>query len=289
MISIQEHIEELLGLSSSQMQRVHGGDISDAWCFASGDQRYFLKVNDATRFPGMFAKEARGLQALRMASAISIPEAIACQTVDNRQYLLLQWIERGQPQPDFWESFGSALALQHLQEQAFFGWHEDNYIGSLHQPNTRHASWQAFFTECRVMPLVTRLFERGLMGLKDVAAAERMCHRIDEIFPHEPPALLHGDLWSGNYLIGHDGYAWIFDPSLYCGHRELEIGMTRLFGGFDGRFYKAYHLSYPLAPGWEDRLPIAQLYPLLVHAMLFGGHYISSALAVFKQFRTYGE
>lgn len=284
MISIQEHIEQKLGIAIRKMTPVHGGDISDAWCCETAQQKFFLKVNDAVRFPGMFESEAHGLNALRQASAISIPEVVAYDTVDNRQYLLLQWIDKGHAAPDFWESFGASLAFQHQQEQSFFGWTEDNYIGSLLQTNSQYGNWRDFFAECRVMPLVKKLFDARLFTMNDAAASEKLCRHIDDLFPAEPPSLLHGDLWGGNYAVGADGYAWIFDPAVYCGHREIDIGMTQLFGGFDKRFLKAYDLAYPMAPGWESRMPVAQLYPLLVHAVLFGGHYPGAALSVIKRF-----
>lgn len=284
MKSLQEHIEEKLGLSVTGVRQVRGGDISHAWCFETAHQRFFLKVNDASRYPEMFQKEARGLQALRNASALAVPEVADVGEVESTQYLLLKWLEKGHSKDDFWEAFGTGLAFQHQQEQSFFGWVEDNYIGSLPQCNTQQKSWGIFFAECRIMPLIKKMLEAKAFTMNNVAAAEKLCRRIDDLFPPEPPALLHGDLWGGNYAVGADGYPWVFDPAVYCGHREMDIGMTQLFGGFDKRFLKAYHLAYPLAPGWERRMPVAQLYPLLVHGILFGGHYVGAALSVIKQF-----
>lgn len=284
MISIQEHIEKKLGIVIRKMVPVHGGDISQAWRIETEEAKYFLKVNDTDKLPGLFAKETRGLQALRLGTTISVPEALAWDVVDNRQYLLLQWIDKGHPQPDFWEAFGTSLAIQHQQEYSYFGWMEDNYIGSLPQLNTRHQSWGTFFTACRIQPLVKRLVDAGSFSRADMLSAEDFCKRADDLFPHEPPSLLHGDLWSGNYCIGSDGYAWIFDPAIYCGHREMDIGMTKLFGGFDEKFYKAYNQVYPIQAGWQERLPLAQLYPVLVHAVLFGGHYVQNALGIIKKF-----
>ena len=134
------------------------------------------------------------------------------------------------------------------------------------------------------MPLVKTLFDSGRFSLKDVDNANSFCKNLREIFPAESPSLLHGDLWGGNFLITAPGKAAIFDPAVYFGHREMDIGMTKLFGGFDQRFYDAYNEIYPLEKGWEKRLPLTQLYPLLVHAVLFRGHYISQARAIIKQF-----
>jgi fructosamine-3-kinase len=131
---------------------------------------------------------------------------------------------------------------------------------------------------------VKKLFDAGDLSATDIRDADLFCNNIRTIFPGEPPSLLHGDLWAGNYMITSTGYAAVFDPAVYCGHREMDIGMTKLFGGFDQRFYDAYNETYPLEKGWENRLPITQLYPLLVHAVLFGGHYISEVKHVFSVF-----
>jgi len=131
---------------------------------------------------------------------------------------------------------------------------------------------------------VKKLFDAGDLSAKDIRDADLFCNNLRIIFPAEPPSLLHGDLWAGNYMIISTGYAAIFDPAVYCGHREMDIGMTKLFGGFDQRFYEAYNETNPLEKGWENRLPVTQLYPLLVHAVLFGGHYIESVKNILKAF-----
>jgi fructosamine-3-kinase len=172
----------------------------------------------------------------------------------------------------------------HKQPQEYFGLNEDNYIGSLDQNNDQYSEWYSFYTECRIKPLVKKLFDTGDFSATDIRDADLLCNSLKTILPIEPPSFLHGDLWAGNYMIISSGYAAIFDPAVYFGHREMDIGMTRLFGGFDQRFYEAYNEAYPLEKGWEKRLPITQLYPLLVHAVLFGGHYISDVKHIFSAF-----
>jgi len=264
---------------------MRGGDISDAYCLYGGNEKYFLKVNNANRYPGMFEKEARGLNALaKQLPALVIPGVIQNGVVDQRQYLLLQWIEKGLPGKDFWESFGRSLALMHLSIRDYFGWEEDNYIGSLQQDNSRHSQWHIFFSQCRILPLAKILFSSGAFSKKDLTAAESFCNQSNQWFPPEPPALLHGDLWGGNYMISATGCAAVYDPAVYYGHREMDIGMIKLFGGFDQRFYAAYQEVYSMEQNWIQRLPLTQLYPLLVHAVLFGGHYVNSAREILKQF-----
>lgn len=275
-------------LSVDSCHEVHGGDINRAYCVVSGHQRHFLKINDAGRYPGLFNKEAGGLEALSAELStpeqlIAIPAVIKFGTAGNWQYLLLDWLEKGQPSVGFWEQFGRSLALLHQKNQPFFGWHEDNYIGSLIQKNDRAASWPRFYGEQRILPLVSALVDRGVFSVRDQAAAESLCKKLNSLFPDEPPSLLHGDLWAGNHMPLCSGKPAIFDPAVYFGHREMDIAMSRLFGGFDEAFYSAYNSVYPLQNGWLKRLPLTQLYPLLVHAVLFGGHYVSGARNIIRQ------
>jgi fructosamine-3-kinase len=272
-------------LTITKYEPVHGGDINRSYCLYTRDAKYFLKVNDAKRYPGMFEKEASGLNSLRNNFTGRIPQVIKSGVILQQQYLLLEWIETGKLKEDTWARFGRALASMHQQAQPYFGWEYANYIGSLPQYNTKHDSWHLFYTECRVMPLVQLLFNTGAFSKHDLAISELFCKKIEKLFPHDSPTLLHGDLWSGNFMITATGDACIYDPAVYYGHREMDMGMTKLFGGFDQRFYDAYNEIYPLEKNWLQRLPLTQLYPLLVHAVLFGGHYTGSAGEIMKRFR----
>lgn len=272
------------GLQADRTTVIHGGDINEAWQIACADKTYFLKINNAGLYPGMFQAEAAGLEALRNNSNLYIPAVIKSGKASNKQYLLLEWIEKGQPATDCWENFGRELARLHQKAQPFFGWTSDNYIGRLKQPNNKQDTWDEFYTEYRIMPLVEMLFNKGLFNRTDINAAGHYCNQLDSLFPVEHPSLLHGDLWSGNYTITPDGQACIFDPAVYFGHREMDLGMTRLFGGFDERFYAAYNEVYPLEKGWEKRLKLTEAYPLLVHAVLFGGFYTGRAREILSYF-----
>ena len=272
------------GLNVQRHERVHGGDINDGYCLISPEGNFFLKVNDNSKYPAMFEKEARGLDLLRKNSSFVIPRVIAQGTTDEKQYLVLEWLERGSPEKDIWEKFGQALAMMHKQAKQYFGLDEYNYIGSLKQVNDQRGDWSSFYAECRIMPLVELLLNKSMVSSKDAKSAQTFCNNLENIFPVEPASLLHGDLWAGNYLIHSSGQATIYDPAVYFGHREMDIGMTKLFGGFDQQFYASYNHYYPMEKDWQRRLPVAQLYPILVHAVLFGGHYVSSALSIIKQF-----
>jgi len=279
-----QHIFKECDLNVQHYELVYGGDINKAYCLFTSAGKYFLKINDEGKYPGMFSKEANGLDLIRKNCELVIPQIIKVGVCNQQQYLLMEWLEKGVTQKNMLENFGTGLATMHKQPQKYFGLNEDNYIGSLKQFNDPLNEWYSFYAECRIMPLVKNLFEAGNFSKTDIKDAEFFCKGLKNIFSPEPPSLLHGDLWSGNFLISSTGYAAIFDPAVYFGHREMDIGMTKLFGGFHQRFYDLYNDTYPLEKGWEKRLPIVQLYPLLVHAVLFGGHYISSVKDILKAF-----
>lgn len=258
-------------------EKIQGGDINDAFCLITSVGKYFLKVNDKNKYPLMFEKEARGLELLQKNCSIIIPQSVKSGITDDKQWLILEWLEKGIPQKKMWQKFGEALAIMHKKPKNYFGFNEDNFIGSLKQLNKEHTDWVSFYTECRIMPLVKTLFDQGDFSSKDIQLANSFCKKLESIFPKEPASLVHGDLWAGNYLVHSSGYAAIYDPAVYFGHREMDIGMSKLFGGFDQQFYNSYNETYPLEKDWQKRLRVTQLYPLLVHSVLFGGHYISSA------------
>src|SRR5436190_16236484 len=179
-------------LTITQYEPAHGGDINRSYCLYTRDAKYFLKVNHATLYPGMFEKEAKGLKALvKNTEAIRIPQVIKYGLTGQDQYLLLEWIETGKPGNDSMQKFGRAIAIMHQQKQPYFGWEEDNYIGRLPQYNTKYDSWPLFYSECRVMPLVQVLFNTGAFTKQDIVVAESFCKKLNQLFPQEPPALLH--------------------------------------------------------------------------------------------------
>lgn len=266
---------------------VSGGDINQTFLVVTDNGNYFLKINDASAFPQMFEKEAEGLQALREATDLKVPQVIANGEIKNKQYLLLEYLVKGSPGDNFWQQFANGLVQLHKSTCDSFGYKSDNYIGSLMQANVGYADWATFYGEQRIMPLVKKLFNTRIFSALEIRNAERLSDRIKNIFPDEPPALLHGDLWGGNFMVAvsrNSVLPAIFDPAVYYGHREMDIGMTLLFGGFDYRFYDAYHAGYPLTPGWKQRVDLTQLYPLLVHAVLFGGSYISRVKQILGRF-----
>lgn len=170
------------------IRSVSGGDINKAFYIETTDNNQcFLKVNDAVPYPRMFEKEAQGLKLLHQNTTLNVPNVLQVGCGETKQFLLLEWIEKGMPKQDFWEQFGTALAKMHKKPQLFFGLEEDNFIGSLPQLNTKCESWGEFYTNNRLMPLMQKLYSRGQMNEKDIAAVENLCKKIDEIFPRSRP------------------------------------------------------------------------------------------------------
>lgn len=273
-----------LNLNIKNVSTVHGGDINKAYCIEADKGKFFLKINDAAGYPGLFEKEATGLKALAATNTLPVPEIIQYGTEDNLQYLLLEWIESGSANSDTWSNFGRKIAQMHKQPREAFGFTEDNYLGTYLQKNTLTATWASFYAQYRILPMIKHLMDQGKIGGNIAHAADNFCSRLDDIFPAEPPSLLHGDLWGGNYIITATGESVLIDPAVYCGHREMDIGMSRLFGGFNEQFYYSYNEEYPLEKDWEKRVPYTQLYPLLFHAYAFGGSYTEKVKLILKGF-----
>lgn len=261
---------------------VHGGDINEAYLLHTSVEKFFVKVNKAAWQQDMFEKEAMGLALLTSAGCIDTPGVLLHGKYNEQIFLVTTYIEKGTPSPDFWSCFGEQLAKLHSHTNAYFGLDHNNYIGSLPQANTANTRWSNFYAQ-RIMSLTAMANEKGVLEKRYIPTLEKLSGRLSELFPEEPPALLHGDLWSGNFMVNAKGLPVIFDPAVYYGNREMDLAMTLLFDGFDRKMYEAYHYHYPLQPGWENRITLCQLYPLLVHLVLFGGHYQGQVAEILKK------
>ena len=263
---------------------VSGGSINSAYRIGLDDKQVFVKMNDRNAFPQMFETEKKGLDLLKANSQFHIPKVIDVVNDGNDAMIFMEWIEPGARESDYWRKFGRRLAEMHRSTNEEFGLDHDNYIGSLPQRNNRHSTWADFFIEERLQPMIEQARNDSQIDQEDISAFESLFARLPEIFPEEPPSLVHGDLWSGNYMTGPGGAATIIDPAVYYGHREMDLGMTKLFGGFDREFYDAYHEEFNLEPGWEERLDLANLYPLMVHVNLFGRGYLGQVKQILRRF-----
>lgn len=284
MNEILERLKQLdLGIET--IVPIKGGDINDAFRLESFDKKYFLKVNSSANFPNLLKKEARGLDALNKTNTFSTPKILNIGEIGKDfQYLLLEWIETSTPTIIDWENFGRNLAKLHQNTAKQFGWNEDNYMAIVLQPNKQTDSWSEFYANNRIMPMMKLLQNKQLITSKQVKSAENMCKQLGSIFPKEKPSLIHGDFWNGNILANQKGDFTIIDPAIYYGHREMDIALAKLFGGFDDAFFDAYQEAFPLEKNSEERLPIAQLFPLLIHAYLFEGYYVKDVQTILKKF-----
>lgn len=272
-----------LPVSLLQVTPVYGGSINSAAKLETNAGLFFVKWNDAAKYPGMFAAEERGLQLLRETNTLHIPEVISSGTAGTDAWLLLRYLFNTTPDAAARYEAGCALAGLHKNSATHFGLDHNNYIGSLPQQNNMHATWAAFFAEERIIPQIRMAFDKQALGKTAVKQAEQFCERIREIFPEEKPALLHGDLWSGNFMHSTNGPA-VFDPAVYFGHREMDLAMSRLFGGFDADFYAGYEAEFPAEKNAAQRVDYCNLYPLLVHVNLFGGSYVQDVISILKKF-----
>lgn len=284
----RERIERVLKVKITGVQGVGGGDINEATRVELADgRRAFVKTN-LTAPKGMFPAEARGLGWLAEPGVIRTPDVYAvCRDDSTGQaaYLVLEWIAPGRPCQDFDEKLGQRLAQLHRAAPAGFGFDSNNFIGSLPQDNRSLPSWPEFFYGRRLEPQVKRAVNAGRLDAATVCNFEKLATRVADMFAvSEPPARLHGDLWSGNLHVDSEGEPCLIDPAVYGGHREMDLGMMRLFGGFSARVFDAYAEQYPLSPGYQDRIQLAQLYPLLVHVNLFGGGYAASVKNAVKRY-----
>lgn len=275
-----------LGGSLRAIARVTGGDINDAYRVTVSDGRkYFVKSNRAAPC-GLFQAEADGLELLRRARAalVIIPEVV--HVADD--FLVLELLEtntdtdeRTEATTD--EALGHGLAALHQPAPGTPGLDRDNYIGTLVQHNQPHASWLEFY---RAERLERQLALPGAQRLFDAYAKRRITRllgRLDALLASdEPPSLVHGDLWGGNWMRTTRGPALV-DPAVYRGNREIDLAMMHLFGGFSSRVFEAYEEALPLAPGARARRALYQLYPLLVHVNLFGPPYASQVMRIVEE------
>ncbi len=285
-IEIEKVLTKYIGsdVKINSFSSVGGGSINETYKLSTNEGYFFVKKNSVSQYPQMFKKEAQSLKVLRDANELDIPEVVGIGESGDETFLIIKFIENGVKKSSFWDDFGQQVAALHKHTNTYFGLDHDNYIGSLKQYNRIHNNWSDFFREERLEKQVRLARDYGRIDKGTVVAFDRFYIKLDDIFPIEPSSLLHGDLWGGNFMVNNVGSPVIFDPAVYYGHREMDLGMSQLFGGFDKQFYLSYNLHYPLENGWEKRLDYCNLYPLMVHVNLFGGGYAQSVKSILKKF-----
>ncbi len=279
--SLFTNIEELLQCTIINEHSTGGGCIAQTSVINTSDGRsYFLKQG----FSGpMFRNEANGLLELKKSNAIQVPNVIH---VAN-DYLLLEKIDTGNKPSDFFNRFGIAFAMLHQYTNTHFGFYEDNFIGATPQINSFSTNWVNFYFTNRLLYQYQLAEQNGYADATFKQGFKLIESKLDSILSgsEEPPCLLHGDLWGGNYMVDSKGQAVLIDPAVYYGHREVDLAMTKLFGGFTNEFYDNYNKAYPLKEGYEYRENIYLLYHVLNHLNLFGSSYKSQAIHLMNSYR----
>lgn len=258
-----------------------GGSISRAWKVETTAGAFLVKTGEEAKRP-MFEKEAEGLREIAGTGAIAVPRVIGCGTAavpagdsrTNASYIIMEFVQ-GREAPDTAERLGRGVAALHAVSRDRFGFHHDNFIGRLPQPNGWMEDWVAFYRDRRLGYQTEIARQLGRMPADRRARMERLLARLEQWIPGDvTPSLLHGDLWGGNWVVGAGGRPYLIDPAVFYGHAELELAFTELFGGFPSRFYDAYFEVRPIdRKGYEERKPLYQLYYLLVHLNHFGESY----------------
>lgn len=273
MNAIASRAQELLGATVMATNPVAGGDICTATRIRLSDGRSALAKTRRRTPPDFFQSEARGLQWLaEVADGPPVPEVLA--VADD--CLILSWVENGRPSTEGAEEFARALAVMHQAGADSFGADADGFIGTVPLSNTPTDSWPEFWATRRVLPYLKVARDRGAISADDAQAVENVMDKVDSFAgPPEPPRRIHGDLWAGNVLWDGGGTGWLVDAgSAHGGHRETDLAMLALFGAPNlSRILEVYDEAAPLAEGWRERVPLHQMHPLLVHAILFGGSY----------------
>ncbi|UKM64719.1 fructosamine kinase family protein [Flavobacteriaceae bacterium GSB9] len=280
---LKTYLSDLLNQKITKISSVSGGDISSAYKIETDKQSFFLKANSNSNALDMFNIEAKGLKAIQNTYTIKTPQILACSSFKNQAFILMEFVDSKQASANDFENLGYQLAKLHQYHDEYFGLNHDNFIGSLPQRNSQHQSWTDFYIKERLLPQLKLAQSKNLLRHEEIPTAESMSKALSSLFENIKPSLLHGDLWSGNFLISNEGTPFLIDPAVYYGHSEVDIAMSKLFSGFGERFYEAYAEIIPFSNETTSRIEIYQLYYLLVHLNMFGRSYYGSVKSILSK------
>ena len=278
--SFLKYLESDMKEKIIRCDRMTGGDINDVYLLTTVSDQKIIKINTSDLFPRMFEAEAKGLQLLQKSKTFTIPDVFHAGTFENNSFLLLSYVSSGERSSTFWQDFGKQLAVLHQHTHSYFGLAYNNYIGSLPQYNTQFSNAAQFYITQRLEPQLKIAKQNGF----SFSEIDRFFRNMETEIPDESAALIHGDLWSGNYLVDSLGNPGLIDPAIAYAPREMDIAMMHLFGGFNAEVFNVYQEVFPMEPGWKDRLSIWQLYYLLVHLNLFGESYYTSVCRIIEKY-----
>ncbi len=273
--------EDKINVSPQKITPLNGGDINQVFKVELSNQNLVIKLNKSKDLPQLFEKEKKGLELLSQSNFI-IPKPHLYGTYKSYDFLIIDYIETGRNLN--WVDFGEKLAQLHQIEGKHFGLDHDNYIGSLIQVNEQCNEWSDFYTNHRLLALTAKARDQGVFERKHCLFVEKLCQKLNELIPACDPSLIHGDLWSGNLLADKSGQPVLIDPAVYYGHPEMDWAMLSLFGNYPEEAMINYQNIKPLEKGLGERIDIHQLYPLLVHLILFGRGYLSGILSTLKKY-----
>ena len=283
--AVQSLIQQLLSKKAPiTYTPVGGGSINHTYRITAAKDTFFCKINELATFPNLFEAERHGLELLAQQQVIRIPQVVTSGENGEHQVLILEWIEQGLQTDTFWARFGKQLAALHHIQRKQFGLDTDNYMGCLPQSNQPTDNWTGFFIEQRLQPQVKLAVNRGLLEGAHVQQFEKLYQQLGNLFAPQPAALLHGDLWSGNFLCDASQNPVLIDPAVYYGHRSIDMAMTTLFGGFDSLFYESYNYHYPQPVNYRQQWEVCNLYPLLIHLNLFGKSYLADIVHTIRRY-----
>lgn len=284
--AILDHLSEALSVEIIECNSVAGGDINHAHLLETTSGKIFIKWNDVDFALDMFDCESKALQAIAAKAVIKTPEVLHIGSIQDVGYLALSYVEQTQgTSPPALIEFGRQLAKLHAPVNNKFGWESDNYIGTLIQSNKEHEDWEEFYITQRIEKQLTLAKSNQHLQNLSLRDVNKFYKETSMFLEGMTASLLHGDLWSGNYILSRSGDTYLIDPASYYGHHEVDLAMTELFGRFDQGFYDGYNAVLRISKEYSERKDIYQLYYLLVHLNLFGKSYEAACEKILKMFK----